>query len=57
MYHYKPKLLLILFPSAKVRHSPHTTKSVQPIPKIFQPISVVSEIFSIFAPKIKNRKL
>lgn len=57
MYHYKPKLLLILFPSAKVKQFSHPTKSVQPIPKIFQPISVVSEIFSIFAPKIKNRKL
>ena len=45
------------FPSAKVKQFSHPTKSVQPIPKIFQPISVVSEIFSIFAPKIKNRKL
>ena len=45
--------LFVLISGAKVMHSPHTTKSVQPIADIFQPICAVSEIFSISAPKLR----
>jgi len=44
----------LIFPSAKVKQFSHVTKSVQPIPKIFQLNCIISEIFSIFVPKIKH---
>lgn len=54
MYEKTNSVKSFLFPSAKVKQFSHLTKSVQPIPKIFQPNCIISEIFSIFVPKIKH---